>query len=163
MTSAPAERLAPLRHRIAALDRARLAVVPRTRVQAPRLPFVTLVSLILVGGVVGLLCFNTSMQQAAFAATSLDQQATSLAARQQTLEMELEQLRDPQRIADKAQRQGLVIPTSVAMIEVPSGKVIGTAAPAEAGNTPPLWPRIRKPTFHQPTQPVPPTQGQAGE
>ena len=35
---------------------------------APRVPFVTLVSLMLLGGVVGLLMFNTSMQQASFRA-----------------------------------------------------------------------------------------------
>ena len=40
-----------------ALQRARLSVVPRRRVQASRFPFVTLVSLMLLGGVVGLLCF----------------------------------------------------------------------------------------------------------
>ena len=54
----------------AAVDRARLTVVPhRRRVRAPRMPFVTLVSVVLLGGIVGLLCFNTQMQQASFAAT----------------------------------------------------------------------------------------------
>ena len=51
-----------------AVTRARLTVVPRRRTQAPRIPFVTLVTVVLVGGVVGLLLFNTSMQQASFAA-----------------------------------------------------------------------------------------------
>src|SRR5215213_1973704 len=54
----------------AAVERARLTVVPRTaRRRAPRVPFVTLVSLLLVGGVAGLLFFTTSMQQASFTAT----------------------------------------------------------------------------------------------
>ncbi|WP_051217752.1 hypothetical protein [Nocardioides insulae] len=150
MSSAPAERLAPVRRRVAALDRARLAVVPRTKVRAPKLPFVMLVSALLIGGIVGLLFFNTSMQQAAFTGTSLEDRATSLAARQQTLEMELEELRDPQQIAVKARRQGLVIPAGVAMLEVPSGKVTGTAEPADAGSTPRLWPKIHKPRFASP-------------
>ena len=51
---------------------------PRRRVRAARVPFVTLVSLLLLGGVVGLLLFNTSMQQASFAATSLEGQASTL-------------------------------------------------------------------------------------
>ena len=93
----------------AAVERARLTVVPRRRTRAPRVPFVTLVSLLLLGGVVGLLLFNTSMQQASFAATALEQQATNLSAREQTLQMELERLRDPQRIAEAAKRQGMVI------------------------------------------------------
>ena len=78
--------------------------------RAPRVPFVTLVSLLLLGGVVGLLLFNTSMQQASFAATALEEQATDLSAREQTLQMELERLRDPQRVAEAAKRQGMVIP-----------------------------------------------------
>jgi hypothetical protein len=49
-------------------DNARLTVVPRVRTRAPRVPFVTLVSLVLVGGIVGLLLFNPSRQQASFSA-----------------------------------------------------------------------------------------------
>ena len=64
----------------------------------------TLVSLVLVGGIVGLLLFNTSMQQASFAATSLESEATHLAARQQTLQMELDELRNPQRVAARPSR-----------------------------------------------------------
>lgn len=149
----PSGRATPLRGRVspwldgAALQRARLAVVPRVRVRASRFPFVTLVSLMLLAGVVGLLCFNTSMQQAAFTESRLSQQATDLAARQQTLEMELEELRDPQHLAAQAQKQGLVIPTTVAMLDVASGRVKGEAAPATADSTPPLWPRVRKPVF----------------
>ena len=47
---------------------------------------VTAVVMLLVGGIVGLLLFNTSMQQASFAATSLESEATPLAAREQTLQ-----------------------------------------------------------------------------
>ena len=85
-----------------AVDKARLTVVPRVRTRAPRVPFVTLVSLVLVGGIVGLLLFNTSMQQASFAAPSLENQADTLAAREQTLRTELDELRNPQRVAMEA-------------------------------------------------------------
>ena len=152
-TSPSPARATALRSRVspwldgAALQRARLAVVPRVRVRAARFPFVTLVSVILLGGVVGLLCFNTSMQQAAFTESRLSAQATTLAARQQSLEMELEKLRDPQHLAAQAQQQGLVIPTTVAMLHVPTGKVTGKAEAATADSTPPLWPRVRKPSF----------------
>jgi cell division protein FtsL len=139
-------------HRLAwlepeALRRARLSVVPRRRVQASRFPFVTLVSLILLGGVIGLLCFNTSMQQAAFTEAKLQKQATTLAAQQQTLEMQVEGLRDPQRVAERAEKQGMVIPANVAMLHVATGKVSGDATPANGDATPPLWPSIRKPSF----------------
>jgi cell division protein FtsB len=128
-----------------ALDRARLTVVPRRQTSAARLPFVLLVSLILVGGVVGLLCFNTSMQQAAFSENKLQDEATNLAARQQTLQLQLQTMQDPQTIAAKAQRLGMVIPGAPALLHVPSGKVEGDAQPATRDFTPPLYPHMAKP------------------
>lgn len=114
----------------AAVERARLTVVAPRRSQAARIPFVTLVTLLLVGGVVGLLLFNTSMQQASFAATALEQQATHLAAREQTLRMELDDLRDPQRVAEEAQRLRMV-PAAVPAFLTLDGKVLGTPIAAK--------------------------------
>jgi hypothetical protein len=113
----------------AAVDKARLSVVPRARTRAPKVPFVTLVSLLLVGGVVGLVLFNTSMQQASFAATSLEEQATNLAAREQTLQMELEDLRNPQRVATEAQAMGMVVPPAPTFLGL-DGTVQGEKLPA---------------------------------
>lgn len=96
----------------AAVERARLTVVPRRRTQAPKVPFVTLVSLLLLTGVVGLLLFNTSMQQASFTTTALEERATNLAAREQALEMELDELRDPQRLAKVAQTRFDMVPAA---------------------------------------------------
>jgi hypothetical protein len=93
-------------------------------------PFVTLVSMLLLGGVVGLLLFNTSMQQASFAATALEEQANNLSSREQTLQMELERLRDPQRVAEAAKAQGLVIPAAPAFLDLKTGEVTGNVAPA---------------------------------
>lgn len=114
----------------AAVARARLTVVPRRRVRAARVPFVTLVSLLLLGGVVGLLLFNTSMQQASFASTALEEQAANLSARQQTLQMELEKLRDPQNLGARAQALGMVLPTSPAFLNLGDGSVTGDPVPA---------------------------------
>jgi len=128
----------------AALRRARLRAVPPRRTSpasAGRLPFVTLVTLLLIGGVVGLLMFNTSMQQAAFSQTSLEEQATNLAAREQTMKMQLERMQDPQRVALEARKLGMVIPGRPAMLYVPSGKVKGSPEPAGRQATPPLYPR----------------------
>lgn len=114
----------------AAVERARLTVVPRTRrVRAPRVPFVTLVSLLLVGGVVGLLMFNTSMQQTSFTISALEAEAAELQSRQQTLEMELDELRDPQRLGVWARKHGMVQPQSPAFLLM-DGRVLGQATPA---------------------------------
>ena len=115
----------------AAVERARLTVVPRRRTRAARVPFVTLVSLMLLGGVIGLLLFNTSMQQASFAATSLEGQASSLSAREQTLRMELDVLRNPQHVAEQARKMGMVTAGSPAFLRLSDGKILGQAAPPD--------------------------------
>ncbi len=123
----------------AAVERARLSVVPRRRVRAARVPFVTLVALVLLGGVVGLLLFNTSMQQASFAATALQDQATSLSAREQTLRMELDVLRSPQRVAEQARRMGMVTGSVPASLDLRTGRVLGE----KATTAPPMNLRIQ--------------------
>lgn len=130
--SSPAPQLRIRASRMAqeAVDKARLSVVPHVRSRAPRVPFVTLVSLVLLSGIVGLLLFNTSMQQASFASASLESQADSLAAREQTLRMELEQLRNPQRVAQQAQQMGMVIPPAPVFLDLETGTVSGVRVPA---------------------------------
>jgi len=146
----------PLRRRVPsiagkAVTRARLTVVPRRRTQAARVPFVTLVTLVLVAGVVGLLLFNTSMQQASFAASSLEEQARTLTAREQTLRMELDDLRDPQRVAEDAQELGMVPAMSPAFLNLADGTVVGQPTPATLADGVRLQPRPpRKPAVLSP-------------
>ena len=115
----------------AAVERARLTVVPRTSGRrAARVPFVTLVSAILVAGVAGLLFFNTSMQQVSFTATSLEDRASALDAQRQGLQMDLDVLRNPQRLALRAKRLGMVPQASPAFLRLSDGTVLGTPTPA---------------------------------
>ncbi len=113
-----------------AVERARLTVVPRGRTSAPRTPFVILVAVVLLGGVVLLLMFNTSMQQASFRATKLEERATLLNAKKQQLRMELDTLRDPQRVSEAAARLGMVPITTPAFLRLSDGSVLGVAEPA---------------------------------
>lgn len=130
-STAPALRARVPRLAEAALERARLTVVPkRRRRRSNPVPFLVVVSMLAVGGIVGLLLFNTSMQQASFAATDMQRQADTLVARQQSLQMQLDRLRDPQVIALKAQRMGMVLPSSPAVLDLRTGKVLGQPAPA---------------------------------
>lgn len=151
--SSPAIQLRERLPRLAedAAARARLTVVPRRRVRAARMPFVTLVSLVLLGGVVGLLCFNTQMQQASFAATALEEQSTNLAAREQTLHDDLQELRNPQNLATLAQAAGMVVPQSACTVRLAEGTTEGGCSAADPGNTPRLLPRPpRKPRVLDP-------------
>jgi cell division protein FtsB len=130
-STAPALRARVPRLAGAALERARLTVVPKRRSRkSSSVPFLVMVSMLAVAGVVGLLLFNTSMQQASFAATDLQRQADTLTAREQTLQMQLDRLRDPQVIAVKAQRLGMVLPSSPAVLDLRTGKVLGDPTPA---------------------------------
>lgn len=119
-----------------AVARARLHVVPKSSTTAPAMPFVMLVTILLVGGVVSLLLFNTSMQQASFAASDLEDRAAALSAREQGLRMELEELRNPQRVAEEAHRMGMVLPVTSGFVRLSDGSL--TDAPAATGPVLPL-------------------------
>jgi len=129
----------------AAVERARLTVVPRSRARAARVPFVTLVSLILLAGVVGLLMFNTSMQQNAFKAAALETQAADLQSQQQTLEQEIDKLRDPQRIGEWARSNDYQLPSCPSFLILPSGKLSGEPCMETGEPFNPMTPPARKP------------------
>lgn len=118
----------------AAVERARLTVVAPQRslgrTQAARTPFAVLVLTMLAGGVVGLLMFNTNMQQASFKATELQDRVNVLTAKEQSLDMGLDQLRDPQQLAASAKRLGMVAPSQPAFLLLSSGAVLGKPTPA---------------------------------
>lgn len=113
-----------------AVQRARLSVVPRTRTTAPKAPFVAVVVGLLLAGVVGLLMFNTSMQQASFAAAELEQRDAQLRAQRQELQMDIDRLRDPQRVAEQAQRLGMVPMLTPVFLDLADGSVVGEPTPA---------------------------------
>ena len=135
MSNLISPRLAAARTRVphlaeAATVRARLAIVPARSSAAPRTPFVMLIFGVLVAGVVGLLMFNTHMQQNAFVASDLKQTSERLIAQRQDLNLELQQLRDPQRVATAARDLGMVMPGSPAFLRLSDGEILGSAAPA---------------------------------
>lgn len=152
-SASPVRNRLPLNPRLAqaALERARLSVVPRRRTSAPRVPFVTFVSIILLAGVVGLLMFNTSMQQASFKETALQRQATDLGAQQEALEMELQALTAPSRVAAAAEHLGMVLPTTAAGVLKLGSGISGDPQPASAADRLPLeQPGPRRPASLDP-------------
>lgn len=122
----------------AAVERARLTVVPPRRqlgrTQAARTPFAVLVLVMLAAGVVGLLMFNTNMQQASFKATTLQDRVNVLTAKEQSLDMKLDELRDPQRLAVAAKALGMVAPAQPAFIQIGDGRVLGNPTPATSAD-----------------------------
>jgi hypothetical protein len=146
------------------VSRARLTVVPRQEPRAARTPFVVLVAAVLLAGVVGLLLFNTHMQQGSFRVTALEARATALHAAQQSLEMELDRLRDPQEVALRAQELGMVPIANPAFLTLPDGRRLGEARPASALDAQRLTPLpTRKPADYQPPVRRVPWDGRAGD
>ena len=157
----------------AAVERARLTVVPPRRAlgrsQAARTPFAVLVIAMLVAGVVGLLMFNTNMQQASFKATALQERVNAATAREQSLNMELDQLRNPQRLAVAAKKLGMVPPTQPAFIRL-DGTVLGVPAPASGENAvrinplpTPAPPSLKRRTIVVKVPPTTPSRASAGQ
>ena len=138
----------PLRSRISSLgevaaEKARLTVVPVVRSRAPRVPFVMLVSVVALAGVICLLMFNTSLQQASFTESSLEERAAVMADREETLRMQLDNLRDPQRVAQEAERMGMVIPAAPLFLRL-DGTVIGEPRAALPEDALRITPRPRE-------------------
>lgn len=132
--------------------RANLSLVRPGARRAGTMPFLLTIGAMLLGGLVGLLMFNTSMQNVAFQQNALQAEATNLAAQQQSLDMQLAGLNDPQHIASRAIGLGMVIPQTVAFIKLPTGQVLGTPTPANNTATPNLWAPNPKPYY--PSAPV---------
>lgn len=64
---------------------------PPAPVAVPRAPFVVLVLLVVVGGVLGILLLNTKINENAFVLHELRQQQVALDQREQQLEQEIAQ------------------------------------------------------------------------
>lgn len=120
-----AARARSLRVAGAAAQRARLTVVPRTLSRPPQMPFAILTAVALIGGVVGLLMFNTNMAAASFRVNDLQQQLTSLQAREDRLNLSLDKLNDPRRLARRAKALGMVPLGSPSFLRLSDGRVLG--------------------------------------
>lgn len=129
--------LAPTRTRVriahAVQRRAGLSLVPG-RTQAPRVPFAALVLTVLALGLVGLLVLNTSLQQGAFYARDLEERAQVLSERREALQLNVDRLREPQRVAQSAAGLGMVPNQSPAFLRLSDGKVLGHGSPATIGS-----------------------------
>jgi hypothetical protein len=117
-----------------ALPRPRLTVVARAATRAPRIPFVVLVVALLVGGLVGLLLLNTALQRGAYTTTALRDRAAALTVRQQQLQVRVDAMAEPQRLAQRALRLGMVADASPGFLELSTGRIVGTPAAGKRSN-----------------------------
>lgn len=107
-----------------------LRVAPPAPVSAPRAPFVALILMVVVGGVLGILVVNTKINENAFHLDRLQKQQTALDLREQQLQKQIAEHEAPGNLAAAARKLGLVESGSPAFIRLPDGKLIGVPQPA---------------------------------
>jgi uncharacterized membrane-anchored protein YhcB (DUF1043 family) len=93
-------------------------------VAVPRAPFVVLVLLIVVGGVLGILLLNTKINENAFVLHELRREQALLDQRQQQLEQEIARASSTAQLAAAARRLGLVdLRDNLEQVRVPGSRV----------------------------------------
>lgn len=132
--------------------RALLAVVPPGEPQ-PRAPFAAAVVVLLVSGLIGLLVLNTVLAKDAFTLHALQVEGRTLADTEQVLTREVEALRAPAALAEKAAAMGMVQAGPPAFLRLPDGAVLGSATPAPAPGAEP----VPAPQAQAAPEPVPET------
>lgn len=109
----------------------RLKVAPPLPVSGPRAPFVALILLLVVGGVLGILLVQTKVNENAFKLDKLQDQQAVLDVQEQQLTQEIAKHEAPGNLAAQARKLGLVESGPPAFIRLPDGKVIGVPQPAQ--------------------------------
>jgi len=134
MTTSPLSRARVPRLVETAAVRSRLALVPPRASRARRTPFVVLICAVLLAGVIGLLMFNTQMQQRSFEITRLQKQANALDDTVQGLRTRQQRLQNPQHLAAAAKALGMVVPPNPTFISLRNGKVSGVPVMSSMGD-----------------------------
>ncbi|HEX5598646.1 MAG TPA: hypothetical protein VFX61_21900 [Micromonosporaceae bacterium] len=116
---------------VRASEAPRLKVAPPPPVVRPRAPFVALILLVVVGGVLGILLVQTKVNENAFRLGELREQQAVLDVEQQRLEKEIAKHEAPGNLAAQARKLGLVESGPPAFIRLPDGRVIGVPQPAQ--------------------------------
>ncbi len=108
----------------------KLRVAPPLPVMVPRAPFIALVLVLVVGGVLGILVLNTKINENSFRLHDLRQRQADLDQRQQELEQQLADYESPNNLAAAGCKLGLVSAGAPAFIRLPDGRQIGVPQPA---------------------------------
>lgn len=108
-----------------------LQVVPRVR-RARANRFLLLVAGLLVGGLVGLLLLNLSMQKGAFELAAIQQQTAQLDTAEQALAYDLQRMESTSRLSRRATQLGMVRNDNPVFLNLTDGSVIGNPVPAPA-------------------------------
>ncbi|MEN3614814.1 hypothetical protein AAH979_35430 [Plantactinospora sp. ZYX-F-223] len=110
--------------------RSRLRVAPPLPVARPRVSFVALILVLVVGGMLGILVVNSKVNENAFRLERLQQQQSTLDIQEQELKQKIADAEVPGNLTARARQLGLVDSGPPAFIRLPDGRVIGVPQPA---------------------------------
>ncbi|MEV0718576.1 hypothetical protein [Asanoa sp. NPDC050611] len=127
----PTEGTAALRLKRAApaAEAPQLKVAPPPPVTGPRVPFVALILLLVVGGVLGILVVNTKIAENAYQIERLKETGAALDIEQQQLQQEIAKAQAPGNLTAQARKLGMVGGGDPAYIRLQDGKIIGIPKP----------------------------------
>lgn len=109
-----------------------LRLVAPVRQRARKAPFVAVLLAVLGLGLVGLIVLSTVMQAQSFALSELSSKNEELRIERQGLSRELQELRSPSSLANKADAAGMVPPATPVFLKLADGTVVGQPVPAGA-------------------------------
>jgi len=108
----------------------RLTVAPPAPVATPRAPFVALVLVLVLTGVVGILVLNTKIAENAFVLDDLHRKQSSLDRDEQRLKSDIAKQESPAYLATRASQFGLGRTTSPASLLLPDGTKLEMPGPS---------------------------------
>jgi hypothetical protein len=112
-------------------QRPKLRLAPPLPVSAPRVPFVVMIVVLVIGGVIGILALNQKINENAFELDKLQAEQAKLDRQEQNLNEQIANAQAPGNLAAAARKLGLVPAGAPAFIRLPDGRIIGVPQPAD--------------------------------
>ena len=112
-------------------QRPRLRVAPPAPVSAPRAPFVALVLVLVLLGVIGILVLNTRIAENAFKLDALRTKQSTLDRDEERLRSDLANKESPVTLASRAKQLGLVPSRTPAFLLLPDGTKLEMPGPGK--------------------------------
>src|SRR5215217_7649051 len=112
-------------------ERPKLRLAPPPPVAGPRVPFVVMIVVLVIAGVVGILALNQKINENAFELDKLQAEQASLDRQEQNLDEQIAERESPGNLAAAARKLGLVPAGAPAFIRLPDGRIIGVPQPAD--------------------------------
>ncbi|WP_433049462.1 hypothetical protein [Dactylosporangium sp. CS-033363] len=109
----------------------RLRAAPPAPVSAPRAPFVALVLVLVLSGVVGILVLNTRIAENAFKLDALKTKQAGLDRDEERLRSDLANKESPVTLASRAKQLGLVPSRTPAFLVLPDGTKLEMPGPSK--------------------------------